>query len=164
MQQEQLAVVKITVRQRETLAIMRAREDLLLLTTVLWPDEIRKPEFGFLDQDVEVRPQELSMAASLIESMAGSFDPNEFTDDYTDAMRELIEAKASGAELPERPEPEETGEVVDLMSALQRSVEAAKSSRDKEKPAAKKAPAKKAPAKKTATKSTAKKTGSKRTA
>ncbi|MGM1063736.1 Ku protein [Saccharothrix sp. Mg75] len=125
----QLAVVKITIRQRETLAVVRARGGLLVMHTMLWPDEIREPGFEFVDSDVSVRPQELTMAASLVESMAGSFDPAGFTDDYTDAMRRLIEAKAEGAELPERPESVDSGEVIDLMTALERSVEAARSSR-----------------------------------
>ncbi|RKT54983.1 Ku protein [Saccharothrix australiensis] len=125
----QLAVVKITIRQRETLATLRAREDVLVLHTMLWPDEVRRPEFDFLDADVEVRPQELKMASSLVDSMAGSFDPEEFSDEYTEAMGRLIEAKAEGAELPERPEVEEPGEVIDLMTALERSVEQARSSR-----------------------------------
>lgn len=139
----QLAVVKITIRQRETLAMLRAREDLLVMHTMLWPDEVRKPDFEFLGADVEVRPQELKMASSLVESMAGSFDPGDFSDDYTDAMQKLIEAKAEGAELPEKPEAEEAGEVIDLMTALERSVEQAKSARGGKsaarKPAAKKA-------------------------
>ncbi|MEU4803765.1 Ku protein [Actinosynnema sp. NPDC023587] len=125
----QLAVVKITIRQRETLAMLRARDDLLVMHTMLWPDEVRKPDFDFLDGDVEVRPQELRMASSLVESMAGSFDPGGFSDDYTVALQKLIEAKAEGAELPARPEPEEPGEVIDLMTALERSVEQARSSR-----------------------------------
>jgi DNA end-binding protein Ku len=127
----QLAVVKITIRQRETLAMLRAREDLLVMHTMLWPDEIRKPEFDFLDGKTEVRPQELKMASSLVESMAGSFDPDDFTDDYTEAMQKLIEAKAEGAELPEQPEAEEQGDVIDLMTALERSVEKAKAGRKK---------------------------------
>ena len=65
------------------------------------------------------------MAKSLIDSMTGDFDPDQFDDDYRDAMRQLIEAKAEGAELPQRPEPKRD-EVVDLMTALQQSVEAAK--------------------------------------
>ncbi|MBB5953451.1 DNA end-binding protein Ku [Saccharothrix tamanrassetensis] len=137
----QLAVVKITIRQRETLAMLRARDDLLVMHTMLWPDEVRKPDFEFLDGDIEVRPQELKMASSLVESMAGSFDPGEFSDEYTVAMQKLIEAKAEGAELPEQPEAEESGEVIDLMTALERSVEQARSSRGGKKPAAKKAPA-----------------------
>lgn len=137
---ERLAVVKITIRQRQTLATLRARDDVLVLHTMLWPDEIRKPSFDFLETDVDVRPQELKMAASLVESMAGSFEADEFTDDYRDAMEKLITAKAEGAVLPDAPEAEEQGEVIDLMTALERSVEAAKSAR---KPAAsKKAPKK----------------------
>ena len=155
----QLAVVKIAIRQRETLALLRARDDLLVMHTMLWPDEVRKPDFEFLGSDVEVRPQELKMASSLVESMAGSFDPGDFSDDYTVALEKVIEAKAEGAELPERPEVEEAGEVIDLMTALERSVEQAKSARGgrsaARKPAAKKSASgsgssRKAPAKKKA--------------
>jgi DNA end-binding protein Ku len=136
----QLAVVKITIRQKETLATIRARDDVLVMHTMLWPDEIRKAEFDFLDQNVEVRPQELKMATSLVESMAGDFDPDTFTDDYRDALEKVIAAKAEGAELPEQPEAEEKGDVIDLMTALERSVEKAKAGR---KGAEKKAPPKK---------------------
>ncbi|MCP2244450.1 DNA end-binding protein Ku [Lentzea aerocolonigenes] len=135
----QLAVVKITIRQKETLATIRARDDVLVMHTMLWPDEIRKAEFDFLDQNVEVRPQELKMATSLVESMAGDFDPDTFTDDYRDALEKVIAAKAEGAELPEQPEAEDKGDVIDLMTALERSVEKAKAGRK----SAKKAPAKK---------------------
>lgn len=135
----QLAVVKITIRQKETLATIRARDDVLVMHTMLWPDEIRKAEFDFLDQNVEVRPQELKMATSLVESMAGDFDPDTFTDDYRDALEKVIAAKAEGAELPEQPEAEDKGDVIDLMTALERSVEKAKAGRK----SAKKAPPKK---------------------
>jgi DNA end-binding protein Ku len=139
----QLAVVKITIRQRETLAMLRARDDVLVMHTMLWPDEVRKPDFEFLGSEVEVRPQELKMASSLVDSMAGSFDPGDFSDDYTVAMQKVIEAKAEGAELPDRPEVEQAGEVIDLMTALERSVEQARSARGGKsagrKPAAKKA-------------------------
>ena len=135
----QLAVVKITIRQKETLATIRARDDVLVMHTMLWPDEIRKAEFDFLDQNVEVRPQELKMATSLVESMAGDFDPDTFTDDYRDALEKVIAAKAEGAELPEQPEVEDKGDVIDLMTALERSVEKAKAGRK----SAKKAPPKK---------------------
>lgn len=159
---EQLAVVKITMRQRETLAVLRARDDVLVLHTMLWPDEIRKPDFDFLDSDVQVRPQELKMATSLVDSMAADFAPTEFTDDYREALGELIEAKAEGAELPERPSEEDTGEVIDLMTALERSVEAARASRSggDEEERAKPASRRKTPAKSSA----AKGKGGKRTA
>lgn len=144
---DRLAVVKITMRQRETLAMVRARDDLLVLHMMLWPDEVRTPDFAFLDEDIEVRDNELQMANSLIDSMSGAFDPDDYSDDYTDAMARLIEQKADGAELPEQPEEEEsTGEVIDLMSALEQSVARAKQGRgdsstktkkDDDKPAAK---------------------------
>jgi DNA end-binding protein Ku len=171
----QVAITKIAIRQRESLAALRVRDGVLVLHTMRWPDEIRRPDFGFLDEDVTVRPQELQMAEALISSMSGEFDPTEFTDDYTAAMTALLEAKQSGGEVQPMPETAEPGAaVVDLMSALRRSVErarggaaddadddAASARRPAKKAAATKAtPAKKAaPAKKTAAKSTpAKKT------
>ncbi|WP_127782800.1 Ku protein [Rhodococcus sp. X156] len=121
-----MAMVKITLRQRESLAMLRAREDVLVLHTMMWPDEIRKPEFAFLQKDIGVRKNELAMAESLVETMSGDFEPEEFHDDYRDAMAALIEAKAEGAELPEAEEPKESAQVVDLMTALQRSIDRSK--------------------------------------
>src|SRR4051812_23445091 len=123
----QVAITKIAIRQRESLAALRVRDGVLVLHTMRWPDEIRRPGFGFLDEDVPVRPQELAMAESLISTMAGDFDPSAFTDDYREAMQALLEAKQSGGDV--RPAPEAAddggGAVVDLMSALRRSVERA---------------------------------------
>jgi DNA end-binding protein Ku len=135
---DRLAIVRITIRQRESLAILRARADLLVLHTIFWPDEIRKPDFGFLEQNLEVRSQELKMATSLIDNMAGSFKPDQFTDEYRDAMAELVTAKAEGADLPERPEEEEHGDVIDLMTALERSVEQTRAKSQSAQPAKKK--------------------------
>src|SRR3954466_12661416 len=123
----QAAITKIAIRQRESLAAMRVRDGILVLHTMRWPDEIRRPDFAFLDEDVTVRPQELKMAEALISSMAGDFDPTELTDDYREAMTALLEAKQSGGEVAQPPEVADTGgAVVDLMSALRRSVEAAR--------------------------------------
>jgi DNA end-binding protein Ku len=166
---ERMAVVKVALRQRESLAVLRVRDKVIVLQTLLWPDEIRAADFDVLDTDVELRPQELRMAASLVESMAADFEPEQYSDDYQKALADLVEAKLAGAE-PAPMEAEDVSgggrDVVDLLSALQASVDRAKSSRGEE-PApvrkaapAKKAAAKKAPAKKTAAaaKSTAKKT------
>ncbi|TCO48859.1 Ku protein [Actinocrispum wychmicini] len=147
---DRLAVVRITIRQRESLAILRAREDVLVLHTIFWPDEIRKPDFSFLEQNLEVRSQELKMATSLIDNMAGSFKPEVFTDDYRDAMAELVAAKADGADLPERPEEEEQGDVIDLMTALERSVEQTRAKQQEDTPAKKKTTAKSKSSKRTA--------------
>ncbi|MBO0891605.1 MAG: Ku protein [Acidothermales bacterium] len=146
----QIALVKIALRQREQLATLRVRDGVFVLETMLWPDEIRAAEFDFLDEDVEVRPQELAMAKSLIEQMSGDFEPEEYTDAYREALQAVIEAKVEGREVVAPEEPEEAGTVVDLMSALRASVEAAKSGRaDDDEPARKKA---KKAAKKTAAK------------
>lgn len=126
---EQVAIVKIALRQREQLAALRVRDGVFVLETMLWPDEIRTPDFGFLDEDIEVRPQELEMAKSLIEQMTGEFETDEYSDEYREALQAVIEAKVEGREVVQPEEEEEAGTVVDLMSALRASVEAAKSGR-----------------------------------
>jgi DNA end-binding protein Ku len=154
----QVAITKIAIRQRESLAALRVRDGVLVLHTMRWPDEIRRPDFAFLDEDIAVRPQELKMAEALIASMTGEFDPNEFTDDYRDAMTALLEAKQSGGEVQQPPEAPDTGAaVVDLMSALRRSVERARGGSADDAAAADDAGAP-AAAKKTAAKKTAPKT------
>ena len=156
-----VGVVKVAIRNREQLAALRVREGVIVMETMLWPDEIREPSFGFLDEDVTIRGPERDMAQSLVDSMSGDFDPGEFTDDYRGALQEVIDAKIEGREVIEPEETQPTaGTVVDLMSALRASVEAAKKGRGESAaaPAAKKAPpakkataAKKAPAAKKAT-------------
>ncbi|MBO4272180.1 Ku protein [Microbispora triticiradicis] len=125
----QVAVVKIALRQRESLAALRVRDGVFVLETMLWPDEIREAEFGFLEEDVQVRPQELKMAESLIDTMVADFDPGEYTDAYREALQEVIEAKVAGREIVAPEAPAEQGPAVDLMAALRASVEAAKRER-----------------------------------
>jgi DNA end-binding protein Ku len=178
---DRVAIVKVALRQREQLATLRVRDDVLVLNTMLWPDEVRTPDFEFLgDDDVAARPAELAMAGSLIESMAADFDPTQYTDNYRAALQEVIDAKVAGREVvqPEEEAPAPSG-AVDLMAALRASVERARTARGesgsseeaeptpinsarsakkaepakKESTPAKKAPAKKSePAKKTAAK------------
>jgi DNA end-binding protein Ku len=127
---ERVAIVKIAIRQREQLATLRVRDDVLVLNTMMWPDEVRTPEFGFLDDDIETRPAELAMASSLIDSMAGSFKPDEFTDNYRAALQEVIDAKIEGREVVQPEEAEEApAAAIDLMAALKASVERAKQAR-----------------------------------
>src|SRR3954469_22616399 len=162
---EMVGLVKVAIRNREQLATLRVRDGVIVLGTMIWPDEVRVADFGFLDDDVEMRPQEQAMARSLVESMAGDFVPEEYTDNYRAALQSVIEAKIEGREIVEVEEAQpDAGNVVDLMSALRASVEAAKKTRGETpaapaqkaaaeapaKKAAKKAPAKKAPAKKAA--------------
>jgi DNA end-binding protein Ku len=127
---DRVAVVKVALRQREQLATLRVRDNVLVLNTMLWPDEIRTPDFAFLDDDIEVRPAELAMAGSLIDSMAGDFDSDEFTDNYRAALQEVIDAKVEGREVVQPEEAEEApAAAVDLMAALKASVERAKKAR-----------------------------------
>ncbi|SDT72319.1 non-homologous end joining protein Ku [Actinoplanes derwentensis] len=127
---ERVAIVKIAIRQREQLATLRVRDDVLVLNTMLWPDEVRAPEFGFLDDDIETRPAELAMASSLIDSMAGSFEPDEFTDNYRAALQEVIDAKVEGRQVVQADEPDEAAPAaIDLMAALKASVERAQKAR-----------------------------------
>ena len=96
---DRVAIVKVALRQREQLATLRVRDGVLVLNTMLWPDEVRATEFTFLDENISVRPPELAMATSLIESMAADFDPDLYTDDYRAALQEVIDAKIGGREI-----------------------------------------------------------------
>ena len=131
---DRIAVVKVALRQKESLAVLRVREKVILLQTMLWPDEVRAADFKILDSDVQLRPQELKMAASLVDSMAADFEPGEFTDQYREAVAELIQAKLDRGDAASAPgstaesQTPETGEVIDLLTALQRSVDRAKGS------------------------------------
>ena len=130
-QSDRVAIVKVALRQREQLATLRVREGVLVLNTMLWPDEIRAANFDFLDEDISVRPQELAMASSLIDSMAADFKPEEFTDDYRAALQAVIDAKVSGKEIVAPPEVEEAPSgAIDLMAALRASVDRAKAARE----------------------------------
>jgi DNA end-binding protein Ku len=181
---DRMAVVTVSLRNRMTTAVLRVRDDVIVLQTMMWPDEIRKPDFAGLDATQnEAKPQELKMAQMLVETLAGDYDASEYEDDYASAVEELVQAKLEGGEVKHAPQAEpKSGEVVDLLAALQRSVEAAKSSRgestddtddsagaedsnDTDKSAAKKkAPAKKTAKKSADTKSTKKKAPAKKTA
>ncbi|MBT2230991.1 Ku protein [Nonomuraea sp. NEAU-A123] len=126
----QVAVVKVALRQRESLATLRVRDGVFVLETMYWPDEIRVPDFGFLEEDIEVRAQELKMAESLITTMEADFDATEYHDAYREALQQVIEAKVEGKEVVAPPVgEEEAGPAVDLMAALRASVDAAKRER-----------------------------------
>ena len=174
---DRLAIASFTLRNRTRVAALRVVDGVMTLQTLLWPDEVRKPDFGFLDDDTEIRDQELQMAASLIESMASDYDPSEFEDTYQNELTKLIEAKSEGGEaFPESDDEDkdtEDSDVADLLAALRASVKDRGGSDSKDsdskdtaaekapaKKAAAKTAAKKAPAKKTASRSTAKKTSS----
>src|ERR1039458_1720268 len=122
-----VAIAQVALRQRESLATLRSRDGVLVLETLLWPDEVRAADFSFLDEDIEVRSQELQMAASLIDSMTVEFDPSEYRDNYREALAELVNAKAEGRDLVQ-PEEAETagGERTSLADALKASLAVAR--------------------------------------
>ncbi|RNM13621.1 Ku protein [Nocardioides pocheonensis] len=187
---DRMALVTVSLRNRMSLAVLRVRDDVIVLQTMMWPDEIRKADFASVDT-ADAKPAEVKMAKMLVETLAGDFEPDEYEDDYREAVEALVKAKIEGGEVKAAPKERKTGgEVVDLLAALQRSVEAAQSARgggsqaaeaadeaadseDADKPArrttakkaaAKKATAKKAPARKAAAKKTASKTAAKKAA
>jgi DNA end-binding protein Ku len=120
-----VALAKVAFRDKEHLATLRLRDNVFVLETMYWPDEIRTPKFDVLDESVEVRPQEIRMARSLIDSLTDAFSPEEFHDEYRAALEELVQRKIQGEEITYTEEAEPS-KVVDLMEALKASVEAAK--------------------------------------
>jgi DNA end-binding protein Ku len=181
---DRTAIVQFSLRQKTRLGALRVRDKVLMLQSLLWDDEVREADFPSVQEDVRVSAKEAEMASSLVENMSADFAPEKFSDDYQAQLRELIAAKLEQGDAldtaatfgdDEAGEPE-GGQVVDLMEALRRSVEANRSKRGgsttmkstaKKAPAkktAKKAAAKKAPAKKTAKKAPAKKAAAKKSA
>ena len=151
-----VGVAKVSFRDKEHLAALRFKDEAFVLETMYWPDEIREADFGGVDVSAKIRGQELEMAKQLIESLSGEWNPEEYADEYRQALLQIVEAKLNGQEI-EVVAPEPTAKVVDLMEALKASVAAAKKQADEpapsRKPAAKKlATKKKASAKKPAAK------------
>ncbi len=131
-----VAVAKVAIRQREALAALRVRDGVLVLETLLWPDEVRAPDFKFLDEDVDIRSQELKMAASLIDTMTEDFDPALYKDSYREALEALVQAKIEGNDVV-RPAGTAVpagapGGPADLTETLRASVAAAKANRAKD--------------------------------
>src|ERR1700750_1861185 len=141
-----MPVVTVALRRRTTVGVLRVKDDVIVLQTMMWPDEVRTPDFSV--ETGEVKPAEVKMANMLVETLAGDFDASEFEDDYAEAVEALVKAKIEGGEVKRTPTAAKTsGEVVDLLAALQRSVDAAKTARGE-------TPSEEKPAKKTAKKST----------
>ncbi|HEY3648517.1 MAG TPA: Ku protein [Streptosporangiaceae bacterium] len=126
-----VAIAKVALRQRESLAVLRVYADVILLETMLWPDEIRAPDFSFLrEPPPQVRPEEFALAGSLIDSLSDQvFDPGKYKDEYRQALEALIEAKLAGREIAKTPAERTAASGTDLTSALSASVEAASKDR-----------------------------------
>jgi len=157
---DRTAIVQFALRQKTRLAALRVKDDVLVLQTLLWEDEVREARFPELDETPRISADELKMGRQLVDSFASDFTPEKFTDEYQEQLKTLVEAKleagdAFDTEATFGRETETGGEVLDLMEALRRSVDSKRggsSSGAVEKPAAsaKKAPAKKPVAKKKA--------------
>jgi DNA end-binding protein Ku len=162
-QVNKVGIAKVSFRDKEHLSALRFKDDAFVLETMYWPDEIREADFSGVDVDAKVRDQELDMAKTLIENLTAEWHPDEYADEYREALLKIVEAKIAGEEI-EVVEAEPTAKVVDLMAALKASVDAAKKkpgdsgSGSKtparksapKKPAAKKSAARKTPARKKA--------------
>ncbi len=125
---DRMAVVTVALRQRTSVAVLRVKDDVIVMQTMMWPDEIRTPDFSV--EPGEVKDAEVAMAQMLVETLAGDFNPADFEDDYAGAVQALVKQKIAGGEVKKtETSTKSSGEVVDLLAALQRSVEAAKTAR-----------------------------------
>ena len=120
-----VGLAKVSIRDKQQLATVRAKDGVLVMETMYWPDEIREPEFEELDSEVELRKEEVKMAQLLIDGLTAEFDPDAFKDSSREAIEVAAQKKVDGQEIvaPEAPEPTK---VVDLLEALKASVEATK--------------------------------------
>jgi DNA end-binding protein Ku len=134
-EEELTAICKVVIKDREALAALDPFGKTMLLTTLHWPDEIRSTgELDLPEEDFDFKPAEKQMAKQLVAAMTGEFEPEKYKDEYREALLEIIEQKVEGKEITE-PEPaEESGNLIDLMAALEASVKSAKAARDGEKP------------------------------
>ncbi|ROR65434.1 Ku protein [Agrococcus jenensis] len=172
---ERTAVVRISLRQRTRLATMRVRDDVLLVQTIRWSDEVRAAEFSALDDDVTVGKREMDLARSIVRDLEADFEPEQYVDEYQEQLRTLVEAKLEQGDALNtaatfgETEEDEGAEVIDLLEALQRSVEKRKGSSakgdadDAEDEAEEEDAAKDAPAKRTSRSTTARSSAAKST-
>lgn len=124
------AVCKVVIKDREALAALDPFENTMILSTLYWPDEIRSvADLDVPEEEVEIKPGERVMAEQLIAAMTGEFDPTAFRDEYRDALMRIIESKVAGHELTTEAPVEDSGKIIDLMAALEASVNAAKAAR-----------------------------------
>jgi DNA end-binding protein Ku len=125
-----VGIGRFVMRKREHLALVRSDGERLLLSTIVFPDEV--VDAGELEEmdvleDVDLTDKERDMANSLVEAMSDEFDPDAYTDEYRSAIDDLIDQKAEGKVPVVTAERQPSGEVVDLTEALEASLRAAKS-------------------------------------
>ena len=124
-----VGLARVAIREREYPATLRSEEGVIVLETMYWPDEIREPAFEQLEEEVEVRSDEVKMAEMIIDNLTAPFEPDAWIDDSRAAVEELARRKMEGEEIVSVEASPPTG-VVDLMEALKASVEATKAKRE----------------------------------
>jgi DNA end-binding protein Ku len=129
------AICKVVIKDREALAALNPFDNTMVLQTLYWPDEIRAlGELDLPEEEPEIKPAEKKMAEQLIGAMTGEFDPEQYHDEYREALMQIIESKVEGHEVKAAPEAAEPSNLVDLMAALEASVKAAKTAREASSP------------------------------
>lgn len=137
-----VAIAKVLIRSKQSLAALRVKETVLVMETIFYPDEIRSYASLNTGMDaVKLHENEIKMAVNLIQNLSTDFDPSKYQDEYRQAIREIIDAKIAGQEIATHTPAADKGNVVDLMAALKASIEMSKQSQDKDK--AKKTPRRK---------------------
>ena len=129
-----VGVAKVAMREREHLCCLRVSDDVMVMETMHWPEELRDAKFPELRKRPKVQDRERKMARRLIHQLSKDFDPSEFKDEYHKALKKLIDKKVKGDEIVVPEKAEEPEQVVDLMEALKASVAAARRG-EKPKPA-----------------------------
>jgi DNA end-binding protein Ku len=158
-----VGIAKVSFRDKEHLAALRFKDDVFVLETMYWPDEVRAAEFDTLGAEERVRANEVEMAKSLIDSLTEPWNPEAFSDAYRQALIGIVEKKMAGVPI-EVPTEEAPARVVDLMEALKASVAAAKERTPAASGGRKRAPAKKTTAKRATAKKPAAKGASRSSA
>lgn len=124
-----VGIAKVSIREKQHLATLRARDGVIVMETMFWPDEIREPAFEELEEPVEVRAEEVKMAEMIIDNLTAPFSPEEWVDESREAVEELARRKMDGEEIVSPAEAAPAAGVVDIMEALKASVDATKQKR-----------------------------------
>ena len=126
---DRVALAKVAIREKERLCALRVRDDILVLETMNWPDEIREPKFDQLKAKPRISSEELKMARLLIDQLTGEFEPTKFEDSYRERLQEAIDAKINGDEITIVAVEAPSAQVTDLLEALKASVEQTRAKR-----------------------------------
>ncbi|HEY8463115.1 MAG TPA: Ku protein [Bacillota bacterium] len=119
-----IAIAKVKIRTKETLTVLRVYQNVLVMETIFYPDEIR-PVSGLtgIQSEPTLHENEIKMASNLISNLSARFDPAKYTNQYRENLMALIQSKIAGGEVTTTPTPE-TGKIIDLMEALKASIAA----------------------------------------